>query len=66
MTHLERIRAMEVKLEMLQEKVDSMDEKLDDLLALKYKGAGAFLLATSLFGVSLAGLISMIVTWWRN
>lgn len=66
MTHLERIRAMEVKLEILQEKVDSMDEKLDDLLALKYKGAGAFLLATSLFGVSLAGLISMIITWWRN
>ena len=39
-TELERITAVEVRLKNLEDKMDKMDEKLDDLLALRNKGAG--------------------------
>jgi hypothetical protein len=40
LTELERITAVEVRLTTLEEKMDKMDKKLDDLLALRNKGAG--------------------------
>lgn len=65
-TEVERITAVEVRLKTLEEKVDGMDKKLDDLLALKYKGQGMFLLASALFGTSIVGTIAMIIGWFRS
>lgn len=48
---------LEERVNALEEKVDAMNHKLDDLLALKYKGAGAFWLMTTLFGTGLFGLL---------
>jgi len=39
-TQVERITAVETRLKAVEEKVDKMDKKLDDLLALRNKGAG--------------------------
>lgn len=61
-SEVERIAAMEVRLQTLEEKVDRMDSKLDDLLALKYKGAGAFWLMTVLFGAG----FSLLISWIRG
>ena len=61
-SQVERIAAMEVRLKTLEEKVDRMDGKLDDLLALKYKGAGAFWLMTILFGAG----FSLLISWLRS
>ncbi len=65
-TQVERIAAMEVRLKAVEEKVDKMDGKLDDLLALKYKGQGMFLLASALFGTSIIGTLAMIISWFRS
>jgi hypothetical protein len=65
-TELERITAVEVRLKTLEETVSSMDKKLDSLLELKYKGQGAFILASMLFGTSIVGTIAMIVSWFRS
>lgn len=62
-TQVERIASMEVRLEKLEEKVDSMDKKLDDLLSLKYRGQGAFWLATGLFGTGIAAFFLQVMSW---
>lgn len=58
-SQLERITAMEVRLRIVEEKISNMDKKLDDLLALKYKGAGAFWLASAMFGIIFTAVISL-------
>lgn len=58
-SQVERITAVEVRLRIVEEKVDKMDEKLDQLLALRYKGAGAFWLASALFGVVITAALSL-------
>jgi len=55
----ERIMALEVRVGNLEDKVDAMNGKLDDLLALKNKGAGAFWLASALMGT---GIVSFVLT----
>jgi hypothetical protein len=60
MTQGERITAMEVKLNDLEKKVDAMDAKLDQLIALRYKGAGAFWLASALLGTGIIGFIAKV------
>jgi hypothetical protein len=61
-SQVERIAAMEVRLGALEAKVDTMDKKLDDLLALRYKGAGAFWVASVLFGIVLTAVLS----FWKG
>lgn len=65
-SQVERITAMEVRLRMLEVTVAKMDGKLDDLLALKYKGQGMFFLASALFGTSIIGALSIIISWFRG
>jgi hypothetical protein len=60
MTEVERITAVEVRLSALEEKVDKMDGKLDQLLQLRYKGAGAFWLASALIGTGIVGFITQV------
>lgn len=45
----------------------NINEKLDDLLALRNKGLGAFWLATSLAGVGGVSLLMQVIGWlgWR-
>jgi hypothetical protein len=38
-----------------------MDKKLDDLLALKYKGAGAFWLASTIIGTGIIALLTQFL-----
>lgn len=64
-TQVERITALEVQVESLTKKVDSMDSKLDDLIGLRNKGAGAFLLASALFGTTLVGLVTLVISWFK-
>lgn len=61
----ERIRALEVRVANLEDKVDELksdiqtiDSKLDSLLELKNKGAGAFLLVSAIFGT---GIVSAVL-----
>lgn len=56
MTVPERIARVETQVEELRGKVDTMNDKLDALLALRYKGAGAFWLAATLIGT---GMVSV-------
>lgn len=56
-TQAERIAVLESRMTDLDKRTASMDKKLDDLLALRYKGAGAFWLASSLFGIIIAVVI---------
>jgi hypothetical protein len=65
-SHAERLTAVEVRVKNLETKVDDlkadvqgMDRKLDELLALKDKGVGAFWLISALTGT---GIISFLLT----
>jgi len=65
-TQIERIASMEVRIKSLEDKVDSMDSKLDELLALRYKGAGAFWLATAILGTGIVGALSQFLHWLKG
>jgi len=58
---LERIVALEVQYKNIATKQDAITEKLDELLALRNKGAGAFWLATSLAGVGAISIVLQIL-----
>jgi chromosome segregation ATPase len=57
----ERLARVEEQVNELRDKVDSMEAKLDDLLALRYKGAGAFWLAAALLGTGIIGAIGQFL-----
>lgn len=57
----ERLVRVEEQVNDLRDKVDSMEGKLDELLALRYKGAGAFWLAAALLGTGIIGSIAQIL-----
>lgn len=72
MTQGERITALEVEnrqlrveVQSLRDEIKSVNSKLDELLAFKAKGQGAFWLATTLFGTSFAVFISLVVSWFK-
>jgi hypothetical protein len=54
----ERIASVEVRLYELEKKFDAMDAKIDKLLDLRSKGAGAFWLATALLGTGIVGFFT--------
>lgn len=62
----ERISVLESRLNTLERQLEGMDKKLDDLLILRYKGAGAFWLAATLVGTGIVGVISQLFTWFRG
>lgn len=66
MTQGERIAALEVKVEKLIHDVNKMDTKLDDLLALRNKGAGVFWLASCIFGTAIIGAFNLLLNWIRG
>lgn len=62
----ERIAALEVQVRLMKESQTEILEKLDDLLALRNKGVGAFWLISMLFGTGLIGVISLILSWFKH
>lgn len=76
-TQLERIATLEVELKLLQEEIkedvrrseerhNEMSSKLDDLLALKQKGLGAFWLVSSLFGIGFVSIFTEALSWLKG
>lgn len=72
-TELERLARLEVLVEGLtrdQEQAardrSETNKKLDELLALRHKGVGAFWLASSLVGTSIVGTVIMLIDWLRG
>lgn len=66
MTQAERITALEVQVTDLRVDVQVMSKKIDDLLALRNKGAGVFWFASVLFGTTLLGLVTMVIGWIKH
>lgn len=71
-TQAERITSLEVENRQLKDEVKGLRDdvrkltvKLDELLTLKAKGQGAFWLATLIFGTSIAGAISYLVSYFK-
>lgn len=62
----ERITALETEVVLLKVTLAEMDRKLDDLLVLRYKGAGAFWLAATLVGTGIVGAISQLFAWFKG
>jgi len=60
LTDGERIALLEYKHDMRVEELIEINKKLDELLALRHKGIGAFWLASSLFGTSIIGLVTLL------
>lgn len=61
----ERVKAVEIKQEDLFRVVAAMDAKLDELLALKHKGLGAFWLASILIGAIFTGIMAFATNIFR-
>jgi hypothetical protein len=59
-TQGERMARLEERVNALEDKVDEMNSKLDDLLALKYKGAGAFWFFSMIVGTGVIGFLYSI------
>lgn len=64
-TQSERIATLEIQVTFLLEEQKDMNKKLDDLLELRNKGMGVFWLASILFGTSLMGALSLMISWLK-
>lgn len=65
-TEPERIAVLEAHVDIINNKVDSIEEKLDTLLALKHKGMGAFWLSSTLVGTGIVGTIAYIIDYLKG
>lgn len=65
-TQPERISALEVEVASLKQSITSMDSKLDELLALRNKGAGAFWAITVISGTGLATVATWIISLFKG
>jgi len=50
----------------MQQSQQETNDKLDNLLAIRNKGIGAFWLASTLLGTGIVGLIVQLFSWWEN
>ena len=65
-TQAERITALEVRVSDLLKIQQETNDKLDELLAMRNKGIGAFWLASTLLGTGIVGFIVQFIDWWRH
>lgn len=65
-TQAERITALEVRVSDLLKTQQETNDKLDELLAMRNKGIGAFWLASTLLGTGIVGFIVQLISWWRH
>lgn len=66
MTQSERITALEVQVAALREELRQNNTNLQELLALRNKGAGIFWLMSVLFGAAMVGWFSLAVSWLKH
>lgn len=57
---------MEVRLAALERAVDGIDNKMDDLLALRNRGVGVFWLVSGLLGTGIVGMFFQLISWIRG
>ena len=62
----ERIKALEIRVTDLLKTQQETNQKLDELLAMRNKGIGAFWLASTLLGTGIVGFIVQCIEWWRH
>ncbi len=62
----ERLALLEYKDELKGKTLEAMDHKLDELLALRQKGMGAFWVASSILGTGIIGAIALVVQWLKG
>lgn len=62
----ERIARVEERVKELDDRMARVEEKLDKLLELRWKGAGAFWLASILFGTGVVGSLLAALNWIRS
>jgi len=62
----ERLALLEYKDELKERTLEAMDQKLDELLALRQKGMGAFWVASSILGTGIIGAIALVVQWLKG
>lgn len=65
-TQAERIAALEVRVSDMQKQQQEINNKLDELLAMRNKGIGAFWLASGLLGTGIVGFIVQLIEWIRH
>lgn len=67
---VERIAVLEVQVKELSERFDKhasdTSKKLDDILALKNKGLGAFWFASALVGSGILTVILGVINWMKG
>ena len=61
-----RIARLEERVDLLIDRFDKRDEKIDQLLELKNKGLGAFWLVSLIFGSSLIAALTAVISWVRG
>lgn len=62
----ERLAILETRVGDLKEDIQSMNRKLDTLLALRNKGAGVFWLLSAVCGTSMIGLLTWMLDTVRG
>ena len=62
-SEFERLAILETQMAANNRQLDAMDGKLDELLALRHKGIGAFWLASALTGTGIIGALSLLWNW---
>jgi len=60
-----RLAVLEHRANNTDMKLTAIDNKLDQLLQLRSKGAGAFWLASALFGTGILGMLVTFVHWMK-
>lgn len=64
-TQGERIASLETQVSLMRAEQIATNAKLDELLALRNKGLGAFWLATSLLGTGIVGIFATVYGWFN-
>lgn len=62
----ERIASLEARMDNLEFQYQEINNKLDSLIDLKNKGAGAFWLVSALFGTSFVMVISYFLNLFKS
>lgn len=65
-TQAERIATLETIVKELVTQQQKMNSKIDELLAIRNKGVGAFWLASTLLGTGIVGFIVQLIDWWKH
>ena len=66
MAHEGRISALESLIKSYKEDMENIEAKLDQLLTLKNKGAGAFWLVTIIASSGVLGILGTIFDWFKT